>query len=145
MHCVCKSSHQSRESDVALCIACQHLTTSDKSNTPWKQVKNTNVHVNVNMYFYMYFICKSSSQFRASDMAQYIAMQHLTSPHKKILGCGFSTPYTLFCFACTIHSGLNYFPIFTNVSEPGWISAGFQWMGSTPAVFHEAFRAANTP
>jgi len=27
------------------------------------------------------------------------------------------------------------------LSEPGWISAGFQWTGSTPAGFQEAFRA----
>jgi len=32
--------------------------------------------------------------------------------------------------------------IFTHLSEPGLISAGFQWTGSTPAGFQEAFRAA---
>jgi len=26
-----------------------------------------------------------------------------------------------------------------NLSEPGLISAGFQWMGSTPTEFQEAF------
>jgi len=48
-----------------------------------------------------------------------------------------------FCLICTISSELNYFLIFTHLSEPGLISAGSQWIGSTvtPAGFQEAFHA----
>ena len=65
-------------------------------------------------------------------------------PPKKLLGSGFSTPFTFFCMICTINSELKYFPIFTNLSEPRSMSAGFQWTGSTPAAFQEAFRAASS-
>jgi len=34
-----------------------------------------------------------------------------------------------------------YFLICTHSSEPGLISAGFQWTGSTPTGFRKAFRA----
>jgi len=47
----------------------------------------------------------------------------LRKPDKKLLGCGFSTPYTLFCLICTNSSELNHFLIFTHLSEPGLISA----------------------
>jgi len=40
-----------------------------------------------------------------------------------------------------ISSELKYYLIFTHLSEPGLISAGFQWTGPTPAGFQEAFRA----
>jgi len=62
-------------------------------------------------------------------------------PPKKLLECGVSTPYTLFCLMCEIYSELNHFPISTHLSEPGLISAGFQWTGSTPFGFQEVFRA----
>ena len=55
-------------------------------------------------------------------------------PPKKLLGCGFSTPNTIFCSMCTIASELNYSTIFTNLSEPGSISAGFQWTGLIPWI-----------
>ena len=66
----------------------------------------------------------------------------LSRPPKKLLGSGFSTPYILFCLICTSNSELKYFPICAHLSELGSISTGFQWMGSTPAGFQEAFRAA---
>jgi len=66
-------------------------------------------------------------------------MTHKDPPNKH-LGCGFSTPYTLFYLICTINSELNYFPIFTNVSEWGSLSADFQWTGSIPGGFLEGFR-----
>jgi len=53
----------------------------------------------------------------------------------------FSTPCTVFCLICTINSELKDFLIFTHLSEPGLISAGFQWKSSTPAGFQKAFRA----
>jgi len=49
-------------------------------------------------------------------------------------------PYTLCGLIYTINSELKYFLIFTLLSEPELISAGFQWTGSTPAGFQEAFR-----
>ena len=61
-------------------------------------------------------------------------------PPKKLRGSGVSTPYTFLCLICTTNSELQYFLIFTHWSEPGSISAGFQWTGSTPAGFQEAFR-----
>jgi len=61
-------------------------------------------------------------------------------PPKKFLGSRVSTPYTPFCFICTISSELKYFLIITHLSEPGLISAGFRWTGSTPTRFQEAFR-----
>ena len=64
------------------------------------------------------------------------------TPPKKLLGSGVSTPYTLFCLICTINSELMYSPIFAHLSESKLISACFQWTGSTPAGFQEAFRAA---
>ena len=70
---------------------------------------------------------------------------------KKLLSSGGLTSYTHFCLSdvwCLqfIHISClqfipNYFPNFTYLSEPGLISAGFQWMGLTPARFQEAFRA----
>jgi len=48
---------------------------------------------------------------------------HGAIPPKKILGCGFSTPYTLFGLICTINSELNHFPSKSNVSDLGSISA----------------------
>ena len=63
-------------------------------------------------------------------------------PPKNLLGSGVSTLYTCFCFICTINSERKHFPIFTHLSEPGSISAGFQWTGSTPAEFLEASRVA---
>jgi len=62
-------------------------------------------------------------------------------PPKKPLGCRVSTPYTLFCLICSINSELNDSAIFTHLSEPGLISADFQWTGSTPSGFQEGFRA----
>jgi len=50
----------------------------------------------------------------------------------------FDPVYTL----CTIKSELPCFPFVPLLIEPGWISASFQWTGSTPGGFQEAFRAA---
>ena len=70
---------------------------------------------------------------------------YICIPPKKLLGCGLWTPRTLFCLICTINSELTYFLVSTpaspNTNEPGLISAGFQWTGSTPAGFQEANRA----
>jgi len=60
---------------------------------------------------------------------------------KKLLASGGLISYTHLCLICTMNSKLKYFPNFTYLSEPGLISAGFQWTGSTPARFQEAFRA----
>ena len=65
------------------------------------------------------------------------------NPPKKLLGNGIPTPPTVLYLTCIINSELKYFPIFTHLSEPGSISAGFQWMGSTPAGLLEAFRVEN--
>jgi len=65
-------------------------------------------------------------------------------PPKKLLGRGFSTRYTFFCSICTIISELKRILIFTHLSEPGLISSGFQWTGSTPDGFQQAFRLADT-
>jgi len=48
------------------------------------------------------------------------------TPPQNLFGCGVSTPCTLFCLIFTIRSELNYFQIFTDLSEPGSISDGFQ-------------------
>ena len=64
---------------------------------------------------------------------------------RSFLDAVFSTPYTLFCLIFTIDSELIDFPFFTYLSEPGLIPAGFQWTGSTPAEFQEAFQAARPP
>ena len=53
-----------------------------------------------------------------------------------------STPFTLPCLICTIRSELHNFPIFTNMSESGSISAGCQRMGSIPTGLQEGYRAA---
>jgi len=37
---------------------------------------------------------------------------HYIIPPKKLLGGGFSTPYTRFCLICTINSELTHFPIY---------------------------------
>jgi len=66
---------------------------------------------------------------------------HRCTTPEKILGRGFWTPYSLFRLFGTINYELNYSPLFTNLSEPGSISAGFQWTGSIPARFQEDFRA----
>ena len=58
------------------------------------------------------------SHFHLCDITHYM-------PPKKLVGCGFLTPYTLFCLICTIRCELKYFLIFTHLSERGWISAGF--------------------
>jgi len=57
------------------------------------------------------------------------------SPPKKLPGSRFSSPYILFCSIYTINSGLNYFPVFTHLSEPVSISADFRWMGSTVQTY----------
>ena len=62
-------------------------------------------------------------------------------PSKKLFGCEVSTLNTLFCLICTINSKLKYFPISTNLGEPGSISAGFQRTGSIPAGFQKGIRA----
>jgi len=66
----------------------------------------------------------------------------VSEPPKKLLGSGVSILCTPFCLICTISSELTCIFIFTHLSAPGLISAGFQWTGSTPAGFQEAFRAA---
>jgi len=63
------------------------------------------------------------------------------TPPQNPFRCRVSTPYTLFCLIFTISSELNDFQIFTDLSEPGSISDGFQWTGSIPAGFQEYFRA----
>ena len=62
-----------------------------------------------------------------------------TYPLKKLLVSGVSTPCTFCCLIATIHSELQYFPIFTHLRGSGSISAGFQWTGSTPTGLQEAF------
>jgi len=72
----------------------------------------------------------------------FIRCTHLVPP-QKLFGSGFSTPYTPFCLMCTISSELKYILGFTHLSEPGLISAGLHWTGSTPAGFQESFRAVS--
>ena len=69
-------------------------------------------------------------------------IRHRYKLPKKLVGCVvFDPAYILFQMICTINSELNNFPMFTHLSDPGLTSAGFQWTGSTPNGFQEAFRA----
>ena len=70
-----------------------------------------------------------------------IHIMYMYIPPKKLLGGGISTPYTLFCLICTINSELTYFPMCTTIEWAGVDIRGFEWMGSTPAGFQEAFCA----
>ena len=93
----------------------------------------------INVYIYMYiyiYIYIYTYMFVHIYVYTYMCIY---TPPKKFLGSGVSTLRTVFCLICTINSELTYFLIFTHLSEPGLISAGFQWTGSTPAGFQEVF------
>ena len=51
------------------------------------------------------------------ELSHELSLTGRGSSPKKLLGSGVSTPHTLFCLICTIHSELKYFPIFTHLSE----------------------------
>jgi len=47
----------------------------------------------------------------------------------------YSLPHTLFCLICTINSEMKSFLIFTQLSKPGMVSAGFLWTRWIPRSF----------
>jgi len=72
-------------------------------------------------------------------LAIYTKISSVSRP-KILLKSRFSTPYTFFCLICTISSELKCILSSTHLNELWLISAGFQWTGSTPAGFRQAFR-----
>ena len=61
---------------------------------------------------------------------------------KNLLGSGFSTPYTPFCWVCTVSSELKCIFYLYTFESSGVDIRDFQWTGSTPAGFQAAFCAA---
>ena len=57
------------------------------------------------------------------------------------LGAGFRPRIPPFVWFVPLAPNLSAFLMCTHLSEPGLISAGFQWTGSTPVGFQAAFRA----
>jgi len=129
--------------------------------------KRTGVHIYAYVYIYTYIFIMHISFIAPASMYSYntpftassqSAVPEARSGHvmcryrpRSLLEAGFRPRVPLLfdlchqlqnSLICTISSEIASTFIFTHLSEPVLTSAGFQWTGSTPAGFQEAFPAA---